>query len=59
MFFCYNVYVVKLVDMTDLKSIAVKGVGVQVPPFPVKVEKNIIADKKSRYGLYLYEYRMV
>ena len=28
--------VVKLVDTTDLKSVAVKGVGVQVPPFPLK-----------------------
>ena len=37
--FCYNIViydgnVVKLVDTTDLKSVAVKGVGVQVPPFP-------------------------
>jgi hypothetical protein len=34
---------VKLVDTTDLKSVAVKGVRVQVPPFPLfrKIEDYV------------------
>ena len=49
----YTGNVVELVDTTDLKSVAVKGVRVQVPPFPIIYLKiNFLVKIKIKFSNY-------
>ena len=47
----------KLVDTMDLKSVAVKGVGVQVPPFPFKIKKHFKSPEIFDMDMLQFEYQ--